>query len=110
VHIRRDAEQAGREVIKFLWADEEVRPCALEALLVSLLVAKASKRCQTLHVSLTSLQSLHACIRMEDRVVTNKPAPEMRYGGGGLPAYGLHHENPYPPRQAEANRRQSRHQ
>ena len=36
VHPRRDAEQAGRDVTRFLWADmRRLRTCVLEALLVS---------------------------------------------------------------------------
>jgi hypothetical protein len=50
-----------------------VKTRVLEALPVSLSIAKASKRCQTLCMNSASLQSLHAHIRIGDRVVTGKP-------------------------------------
>jgi hypothetical protein len=50
-----------------------VKTRVLEALPVSLSVGKASKRCQAQRTNSASLQSLHAHIRIEDRVVTSKP-------------------------------------
>jgi hypothetical protein len=55
VHLRRDAEQAGREVTRFLWADMRwVKTCALEALPASPPVAKASQRYQTPHIDMAT--------------------------------------------------------
>jgi hypothetical protein len=51
---------------------------ALEALLVSPSLAKASSRCQILCMSSELLQSLHVYIRMDDRMITSKPVPEIR--------------------------------
>ena len=67
--------RTGREVRAEI---RRVNARALEALLVSPSVAKASSRCQILRMNSESLQSLHVYIRMDDRMITSKPVPEMR--------------------------------
>ena len=78
VQLRRDAKNDGECSDQALEGgyEEGEDECARGAAqaLVSQSVAKASYRCQTLRMKLAWLQSLHAFIRIEDRVVTSKPA------------------------------------
>ena len=111
VNLRRDAEQAGREVTSFLWAEMRMarKACAGGAAGVTAGCQGTITLPNTAHeIDIATKPALIYGWRIAWSPISQCARNEVQREA--LLVHDLHHEHPHPPRQVEAHRRQSRHQ